>query len=116
MAREDYEAQVALLVRILPYVAEEEVFALKGGTATNLFYRDMPRLSVDIDLTYLPVKDRTESLAEINEAMDHIATAIERPQAANLPAVRWKLINLNKLIEQNAEKYLAQRKELEALF
>ncbi|WP_280554044.1 nucleotidyl transferase AbiEii/AbiGii toxin family protein [Halomonas sp. 25-S5] len=78
MAREAYQAQVALLVRILPYVAEEDIFALKGGTAINLFYRDLPRLSVDIDLTYLPVKDRTESLAEINEAMDRIATAIER--------------------------------------
>ncbi|WP_306169363.1 nucleotidyl transferase AbiEii/AbiGii toxin family protein [Halomonas sp. MMSF_3323] len=78
MAREDYKAQVALLVRLLPYVAEEEIFALKGGTAINLFYRDLPRLSVDIDLTYLPVKDRAESLAEINEAMDRIATAIER--------------------------------------
>lgn len=77
MAREDYEARVALLVRILPYVAEEDIFALKGGTAINLFYRDLPRLSVDIDLTYLPVKDRAESLAEINEAMDRIATAIE---------------------------------------
>lgn len=78
MAREDYEAQVALLVRLLPYVAEEDVFALKGGTAINLFYRDLPRLSVDIDLTYLPVKERDESLAEINEAMDRIATAIDR--------------------------------------
>jgi len=36
MAREDYKAQVALLVRLLPYVAEEEIFALKGGTAINL--------------------------------------------------------------------------------
>lgn len=62
MAREIYEAQVALLVRILPYVAKEEVFALKGGTAINLFYRDFPRLSVDIDLTYLPMKDRSDSL------------------------------------------------------
>ncbi|WP_255762633.1 nucleotidyl transferase AbiEii/AbiGii toxin family protein [Halomonas alkalisoli] len=78
MAREDYEARVALLVRILPYVAEEDIFALKGGTAINLFYRDLPRLSVDIDLTYLPIKDRVESLAEINDAMDRIATAIER--------------------------------------
>nr|WP_298410594.1 nucleotidyl transferase AbiEii/AbiGii toxin family protein [uncultured Halomonas sp.] len=78
MAREVYEAQVALLVRVLPYVAEEGIFALTGGTAINLFYRDLPRLSVDIDLTYLPVKDRAESLAEINEAMDRIATAIER--------------------------------------
>ena len=77
MAREAYEAQVALLVRILPYVAKEEIFALKGGTAINLFYRDLPRLSVDIDLTFLPIKDRTESLAEINAAMDRIADAIE---------------------------------------
>lgn len=43
-------------------------------------------------------------------------TAIDRPQAADLPAVRWKLINLNKLIGQNTEKHIAQRKELEALF
>ena len=77
MKREAYDAQVALLVRILPYVADESVFALKGGTAINLFYRDLPRLSVDIDLTYLPIKDRTESLAEINEAMDRMAVAIE---------------------------------------
>jgi len=77
MARDTYEAQVALLVRVLPHVAKEEMFALKGGTAINLFYRDLPRLSVDIDLTYLPIKERAESLAEINEAMDRIASAIE---------------------------------------
>ncbi|MCC5989870.1 MAG: nucleotidyl transferase AbiEii/AbiGii toxin family protein [Pararhodobacter sp.] len=77
MARDLYDAQVELLVRVLPHVAGEDVFALKGGTAINLFYRDLPRLSVDIDLTYLPVKDRTESLAEINVAMDRIAAAAE---------------------------------------
>ena len=77
MVRETYEAQVALLVRILPHVAKEEIFALKGGTAINLFYRDLPRLSVDIDLTCLPIKDRNESLAEINAAMDRIAASIE---------------------------------------
>ncbi|MCF8708526.1 nucleotidyl transferase AbiEii/AbiGii toxin family protein [Rhizorhapis sp. SPR117] len=75
MVREAYAAQVALLVRLLPFIAEQEVFALKGGTAINLFYRDMPRLSVDIDLTYLPVRDRAESLAEINETLDRIAAA-----------------------------------------
>ena len=78
MARETYAAQVALLVRVLPHVAAEEVFALKGGTAINLFYRDLPRLSVDIDLTYLPIKDRTESLADINAAMDRLVTSIEK--------------------------------------
>ncbi len=62
-----YRRQVDLLVRTLPYVAEEEFFALKGGTAINLFVRDLPRLSVDIDLTYLPVADRGQSLAEIEE-------------------------------------------------
>lgn len=77
MARESYAAQVALLVRILPHVGDEPIFALKGGTAINLFYRDLPRLSVDIDLTYLPIKDRDDSLAEINEAMDRIAASIE---------------------------------------
>lgn len=76
MASERYPAQVALLVRTLPYVAQETIFALKGGTAINLFYRDLPRLSVDIDLTYLPVKDRTESLAQIDEAMNRLCGAI----------------------------------------
>jgi len=78
MAREIYAAQVALLVRLLPFIAFEEVFALKGGTAINLFYRDMPRLSVDIDLTYLPVQDRAESLAAINETLDRIMAAASR--------------------------------------
>jgi predicted nucleotidyltransferase component of viral defense system len=46
-----YHAQVDLLLQVLPHVAKEECFALKGGTAINLFVRNMPRLSVDIDLT-----------------------------------------------------------------
>ena len=37
-----YRRQVALLIRTLPLVAEEECFALKGGTAINLFIRNMP--------------------------------------------------------------------------
>ncbi|MES3027230.1 MAG: nucleotidyl transferase AbiEii/AbiGii toxin family protein [Pseudomonadota bacterium] len=71
--REIYEKQVALLVRVLPFVADEEEFALKGGTAINLFGRDMPRLSVDIDLTYVPVADRDTSLRAIDNAMKRIA-------------------------------------------
>lgn len=50
-----YYRQVRLLVAVLPFVGQERCFALKGGTAINLFVRDMPRLSVDIDLTYLEV-------------------------------------------------------------
>lgn len=75
---EQYRKQVSLLMRILPYVAEEKCFALKGGTAINLFVRDMPRLSVDIDLTYLPVGPRPDSLAAIDTAMERIATAIKK--------------------------------------
>lgn len=68
-----YRRQVALLVRVIPFVAEERRFALKGGTAINLFLRNMPRLSVDIDLTYLPVEDRQTSFGNIDAAMRRIA-------------------------------------------
>lgn len=73
---EPYHRQVTLLIRTLPSIAAEECFALKGGTAINLFIRDMPRLSVDIDLTYLPVQDRTTSLAAIDAAMLRISGRI----------------------------------------
>lgn len=75
---EQYRRQAALLIRTVPFVAEETCFALKGGTAINLFVRDMPRLSVDIDLTYLPVKDRHASLAEIDAAMQRIGERISK--------------------------------------
>ena len=67
--REGYQKQVQLLVRALPGVAEEKDFALKGGTAINLFVRDFPRLSVDIDLTFLPVLPRAESIVAVNAGM-----------------------------------------------
>lgn len=72
-----YRAQVQLLIRTLPYVAAEACFALKGGTAINLFVRNLPRLSVDIDLAYLPVSDRATSLAAIEAALLRIKAAIE---------------------------------------
>ncbi|MGY4408021.1 nucleotidyl transferase AbiEii/AbiGii toxin family protein [Bradyrhizobium sp. USDA 3315] len=72
-----YKRQAALLIRVLPQVTEEACFALKGGTAINLFVRDLPRLSVDIDLTYLPVAPRPESLADIDAAMKRIAGSIK---------------------------------------
>jgi len=82
MARDAYEAQVQLLVRLLPIISQETSFALKGGTAINLFYRDLPRLSVDIDLTYLTIADRASSLAGINDAMDRIAVGVRRLRGA----------------------------------
>jgi predicted nucleotidyltransferase component of viral defense system len=73
-----YFSQVDLLVALLPLVREEECFALKGGSAINLFVRDLPRLSVDIDLAYLPVEDRATSLANITRAMSRIAERVAR--------------------------------------
>lgn len=73
--RDQYQAQVRLLMRLLPIVAREACFALKGGTAINLFVRNLPRLSVDIDLMYLPMHDRPEALAGINAAMKRIRAA-----------------------------------------
>lgn len=87
---EAYRRQVALLIGVLPQVAEERCFALKGGTAINLFIRDLPRLSVDIDLAYLPVEDRETSLAAIDAALTRIAArtsaAIPGAQISRSPA------------------------------
>lgn len=71
-----YYKQVQLLISVLPIVAEEKCFALKGGTAINLFIRDLPRLSVDIDLVYLPMDDRDTALAHITDALNRIAGSI----------------------------------------
>ena len=88
MSREEYADQVRFLVRLLPVIATEDIFALKGGTAINLFYRDLPRLSVDIDLTYLPVKERGDSLREIDAAMDRLVQRIN----SDLPRARAERI------------------------
>jgi predicted nucleotidyltransferase component of viral defense system len=74
-----YFKQVELMLQTIPHVAAETGFALKGGTAINLFVRDMPRLSVDIDLTYLPVEEARETaLNKISEALRRIAVALKK--------------------------------------
>lgn len=72
-----YFKQAESMLRMMLFVAKEDCFALKGGTAINLFVRDMQRLSIDIDLTYLPFEDRQTSLSNIGEALKRIADAIE---------------------------------------
>ena len=89
MARERYMAQVRLLTRTLPLIAEDPVFALKGGTAINLFHRDMPRLSVDADLVYLPLQDRQATLAGIDAALERLTQRVEQSfQGAHVHAAR----------------------------
>jgi hypothetical protein len=66
-----YFRQAELLLRVLPFVNEEEVFALKGGTAINFILRDLPRLSIDIDLTYLPSTGKCYKNSGIASAYSH---------------------------------------------
>lgn len=72
-----YFRQAELVLRVLPLVDREAAFALKGGTAINFFVRDFPRLSVDIDLVYLPVAEREASLRELSAALVRIAQEVE---------------------------------------
>ena len=79
-----YFQQVELPLALMPLVGRERCFALKGGSAINLFVRDLPRLSVDLDLTFVPIKNRAQSLAEIDAALARIASSVSRamPDAA----------------------------------
>ena len=81
--------QAELLLRILPLIYKEDVFALKGGTAINFFVRDLPRLSVDIDLTYLPLNDRPSALTEIRSSLLLISDGIKRriPSTGIIPKI-----------------------------
>lgn len=80
-----YYRQVALLLSALPVVASERCFALKGGTAINLFVRDFPRLSVDIDLAYILLESRDEALPNVRAALTRIAEILQ--QQAGISAV-----------------------------
>jgi predicted nucleotidyltransferase component of viral defense system len=74
-----YLDSARLLTRVAPLVLVDDTFALKGGTAINLFVRDMPRLSVDLDLVFpdhaLP---REHALRRINEAIRQSAARLKK--------------------------------------
>lgn len=81
-----YKRQVSLLLDILPEIAKEDVFALHGGTAINLFSLNMPRLSVDIDLTYIPASsNRNMDLKNIRSALDMIKERLKK----QMPTIRF---------------------------
>jgi len=73
-----YYRQANLVLDVLPLLASEKHFALKGGTAINFFIRDLPRLSVDIDLTWLPVEDRETTMKNIDHALKELSEQIEQ--------------------------------------
>lgn len=73
-----YQQKVELLLKILPFITDEKNFAIHGGTAINLFVKDLYRLSVDIDLTYIPLENRNTSLKNINDTLLRIGDRISR--------------------------------------
>ncbi len=78
MISPQYKVQADLLLQIIPIIAKEEIFALEGGTAINLFIRDMPRLSVDLDLKYLPIDDRETAIRNITAGLNRIKKDLEK--------------------------------------
>jgi len=76
--RTEYEKQAKLALTVLQSVSKEKCFALKGGTAINFFIRNLPRLSVDIDLTYVKFAGRAESIKEINAALNETISRLKQ--------------------------------------
>lgn len=73
MLNADYQRAVQLLLRIVPAVFSTDAFALKGGTAINLFLTPVTRLSVDLDLVFLPLGlTRAEALQAISDELDGV--------------------------------------------
>lgn len=102
MISQSYILQADLLLQAIPHITEEKTLALKGGTAINLFLRSMPRLSVDIDLTYLPFDDRETALSNISNALARIKGRIKK----SLPEATVS----NHIVEGNDVKLFVQTK------
>ena len=109
--KDRYRKQVALLIRIMPSVYKIKEFAVHRGTAINLFHRNLLRYSVDIDVTYIPIENRQQSLASINQKLLEVKKNIEKTipgvVVKHKPDV-WKLLctlgDATVKIEVNATK------------
>ena len=109
--KDRYRKQVGLLIRIMPSVYKIKEFAVHGGTAINLFHRNLLRYSVDIDVTYIPIENRQQSLASINQKLLEVKKNIEKTipgvVVKHKPDV-WKLLctlgDATVKIEVNATK------------
>jgi predicted nucleotidyltransferase component of viral defense system len=96
-----YKDQVSLLLSVVTEAVSDERIALKGGTAINLFIENMPRLSVDIDLCYLPIQPREKALKSIDNIM--------RATGAELSKEPGVLTQINKTTEGMAKQVLVQK-------
>ena len=79
----EYLETARLLIQVAPLVFVDDQFGLKGGTAINLFLRDMPRLSVDLDVVFTDhTVGREEAIARINAAIRDAADRLRARQFA----------------------------------
>ena len=105
-----YFEQAQLMINVLTSIPLDG-FALKGGTAINFFYENMPRYSVDIDLTFTKVSSRAEAIAEIHQAMHQIKHTLDKLNYNSLlinaddnnPAIKLNIFteNASVIIEPN---------------
>lgn len=93
------------MLRALSQVSQEKSFAVKGGTAINLFVRDIPRLSVDIDLAYLPIEPRDATLRNISNGLQKIASAIGKnlPNTSVVKTIDAGSEQISKLVVQSQQ-------------
>lgn len=86
-----YLETVRLLIDVAPFVFSADCFALKGGTAINLFLRDMPRLSIDIDLVFTDLEqpDRSAALAVIERKLRQTVGSPSRQIVRNSRQAVW---------------------------
>ena len=78
MIEPSFRNQVSLLLEVIEDTLKNSHLALKGGTAINLFCLDMPRMSVDIDLAYLPINTRSEFIEDITKIMKEMKIDISK--------------------------------------
>lgn len=96
-----YADTVRLLLIVAPDVFANDIFAMKGGTAINLFVRDMPRLSVDIDVVYTPWQHpREQALLAIAAELNAIAERVAK-LGLTARAVPSKDLGDTKLLVEN---------------
>jgi predicted nucleotidyltransferase component of viral defense system len=102
---DDYVRAVQLLLQVAPAIFDTSVFAMKGGTALNLFLQDVPRLSVDIDVVFVPHElSREAALAAIG---NELAAAQGRVAALGFEA------SLRKAKEGNEAKMFVRSADVE---
>lgn len=77
MDKKELNSKVKLLVETLSIIKDDKSLALKGGVAINYFHNEVPRYSVDIDLAYMPVKNREDALKDITKSVSDMKSKIE---------------------------------------